>query len=716
MISLQTNVNSLVAQQNLSVNNAFQSKTIDQLTSGYRINSSGDDAAGLAVANKFRNSIAELSQGVSNGNDATAQLQIMDGGLSNIGQMLDRLKTLAMQSSSATFSGGDTGRAQLNSEFQSDLAEIDRQAQSIGLNTGGTFAKNLSVYLGAGSGSQGASNAVVNVDLSQSTVDALSLGLKGVQAVNSNAYDLSGSSKTSVHAILNDTGNGATASSAPVASTTFTFFGAGFSNADGTTTNGGVTINVNLNGVGDTTSLVNAINAAIQVQAQQPTGQASAFKTAGIQASVITDANGNQKLAFTSASSSFEVQADDQTSNALMGNFAADGTSAATGAQLGTSITGKSAYNLTDNVGAGSSGGNLDFSAAGQSVTLTFNGAGLSGTKTVVLNANYQNTTNFANAAAIIADINTKLAAAGVANIAANTTDVAGKITFKSTAGSFTVSASGTNSGGIADLGMNATAGSSGVGNDGTYASAGAAYSTSVANGGYEMASSSSGSAAVSNFKWGGAVTATQAVSITAADSTGASHPITVTLDNTSGLTVASAVGAINSALQKSDDSTLQQITAVAVNDNGVTKINFVSTLSNFSVALGTSTGTKGITDASGAQGSTTQALQIGSGGTADISTLAGAQAAVTAITNAVSALGSAQASIGKGENQLGYAISLAQSQITNYSAAESQIRDANVAQEAADLSKAQVLSQASIAAMAQANSAPQGVLALLRG
>ena len=72
MLSIQTNVNSLVAQQNLSVNSNFQSKTIQQLTSGYRINSSGDDAAGLAVSNKFRSDIAELTQGVANGNDAVA--------------------------------------------------------------------------------------------------------------------------------------------------------------------------------------------------------------------------------------------------------------------------------------------------------------------------------------------------------------------------------------------------------------------------------------------------------------------------------------------------------------------------------------------------------------------------------------------------------------------------------------------------------------------
>jgi flagellin len=131
---------------------------------------------------------------------------------------------------------------------------------------------------------------------------------------------------------------------------------------------------------------------------------------------------------------------------------------------------------------------------------------------------------------------------------------------------------------------------------------------------------------------------------------------------------------------------------------------------------LGKEATTHGITDASSNQGSTIKALQVGSGGAADISTVTGAQAAVTAISKAVSALGTAQAGIGKGQNQVNYAVSLAQSQITNLSAAESQIRDANVAQQAANLSKAQVLSQASIAAMAQANSAPQAVLSLLRG
>ena len=82
MLSIQTNVNSLVAQQNLNVNNQFQSQTIEQLTSGYRINSSGDDAAGLAVANQFRNSIAEVTQGVANGNNAVGVL--LGNGMYNV--------------------------------------------------------------------------------------------------------------------------------------------------------------------------------------------------------------------------------------------------------------------------------------------------------------------------------------------------------------------------------------------------------------------------------------------------------------------------------------------------------------------------------------------------------------------------------------------------------------------------------------------------------
>src|SRR3954453_19281000 len=101
--SIQTNVNSLIAQENLRVNGNFQSQTIQRLTSGFRINSSGDDAAGLAIANKFRSDTADVRQGGRNANHWDCTLQIIEGGMNNISKMLDRLRTLSAQAASGTF-------------------------------------------------------------------------------------------------------------------------------------------------------------------------------------------------------------------------------------------------------------------------------------------------------------------------------------------------------------------------------------------------------------------------------------------------------------------------------------------------------------------------------------------------------------------------------------------------------------------------------------
>ncbi len=195
--SFQTNVTSLVAQENLRVNSQFQSQTITRLTSGYRINSSADDAAGLAVANGLRSDTAELTQGVQNANNGVSILQIIDGGLNNISNILDRLKTLATESASSTFSGD---RATLNNEYQSLLTEITRQASNIGLSTGtvgGRYNADLGVYIGGGEGVQ--ANGNVSIDLSGNTnrVDAGSLGIGsssvsggGTNLISGTAVDL----------------------------------------------------------------------------------------------------------------------------------------------------------------------------------------------------------------------------------------------------------------------------------------------------------------------------------------------------------------------------------------------------------------------------------------------------------------------------------------------------------------------------------------------
>ena len=175
--SFQTNVTSLVAQENLRVNSEFQSRTITRLTSGFRINSSGDDAAGLAVANLLRSNTAELQQGVRNANDGISILQIVDGGLNNISNILDRLKTLATQSASSTFSGD---RNTLNNEYQSLLTEITRQAANIGLSTGpigGRYNALLGVYIGGGQGIQANGNVAIDLSGSSNRVDSNGLGI-----------------------------------------------------------------------------------------------------------------------------------------------------------------------------------------------------------------------------------------------------------------------------------------------------------------------------------------------------------------------------------------------------------------------------------------------------------------------------------------------------------------------------------------------------------
>ena len=197
-LSFQTNVTSLVAQQNLATNTNSLDNAITQLTSGFRINNSGDDAAGLAIANGYRANITELQQGVRNANDGQAILQTIDGGLNNISNILDQLQQLATQSASGTFSGGTAGRTTLNNEFQTLLGEINRQAANIGLasgsGTGAVYHTSISVFIGGGD-TQTDSAVSINLSASGNIVDTSGLGL------STNSVDTIGNAQTALTAI-----------------------------------------------------------------------------------------------------------------------------------------------------------------------------------------------------------------------------------------------------------------------------------------------------------------------------------------------------------------------------------------------------------------------------------------------------------------------------------------------------------------------------------
>jgi flagellin len=177
-ISIQTNIAALNAEYYIGQNNKAQFTAIQQLSSGYKINSSADDPAGLAVANQYAGQITQLTAGVQNATDGISTLQIADGGLANISQILGRLQTLASEAASGTFQGS---RATVDSEYQGLLAELDRQAANIGLNVGGVNNTNLTIYTGGGSTQ---ANSQISVDLSgaANAVDSASLGIANTSA------------------------------------------------------------------------------------------------------------------------------------------------------------------------------------------------------------------------------------------------------------------------------------------------------------------------------------------------------------------------------------------------------------------------------------------------------------------------------------------------------------------------------------------------------
>ena len=123
--SVVSNIASANAQTNLQGTNMGLNKALSRLSSGFRINQSGDDAAGLAVANTYRNDQAILSQGMRNANDGLSKLQIKDSALANIGMVLDRMATLATQAASSSDAGTIS---KLSAEYATLIQEIDREA------------------------------------------------------------------------------------------------------------------------------------------------------------------------------------------------------------------------------------------------------------------------------------------------------------------------------------------------------------------------------------------------------------------------------------------------------------------------------------------------------------------------------------------------------------------------------------------------------------
>jgi flagellin len=183
--SILNNIAGLNAQSQLNVNNVNLTRTLLRLSSGKRVNSGADDAAGLQIADSLRANVRALDQAVRNANDGISVAQIADGTLQEISNMVTRAVTLAEEAATSTV---DTnGRASINAEFVQIQAEIARIAtqtnfNGVGIFTAGGINGSLSVFVGDLSTS---SSIGVTIDVITTAGDTVtSLGGVNLSGVN----------------------------------------------------------------------------------------------------------------------------------------------------------------------------------------------------------------------------------------------------------------------------------------------------------------------------------------------------------------------------------------------------------------------------------------------------------------------------------------------------------------------------------------------------
>lgn len=151
MLSILNNLSAMSAENSLSATQTNLQNTLTQLSTGLRINSGSDDAAGLSIANGLQANVAALTQSAQNATDGVGMLQTADGALSQVTTLLNRAVTLATEAANGTVSGSQSSA--LDTEFQSILKEINQIGQSTDYNGQNVFTPNSAAsYTGSATG------------------------------------------------------------------------------------------------------------------------------------------------------------------------------------------------------------------------------------------------------------------------------------------------------------------------------------------------------------------------------------------------------------------------------------------------------------------------------------------------------------------------------------------------------------------------------------
>ncbi|MDF2627642.1 MAG: fliC [Symbiobacteriaceae bacterium] len=248
---INNNMAAMNAWRNLSTNGTNMAKSLERLSSGFRINKAADDAAGLAVSEKMRAQIRGINMATRNTQDAVSMVQTAEGGASKIQEMLQRMRELAVQAGSDTLQ--DTDRTKLSEEFKALQSEIDRTAGSVTFNG----KKLINGEVGA-NGTISAGNEISNVRVDSNMTASGTFTVDVTQLAREQVIETTGS--------LKDDGSAATiGGGADLAADFGTAFGA---SDELRFTQEGKTLVYSLNGKGTMTAaqLAADINSAAQSQ------------------------------------------------------------------------------------------------------------------------------------------------------------------------------------------------------------------------------------------------------------------------------------------------------------------------------------------------------------------------------------------------------------------------------------------------------------------
>ena len=713
---INTNVASLNAQRNLSSSQMALQTSLQRLSSGLRINSAKDDAAGLAITERMTSQIRGLNQASRNASDGISLAQTAEGGLSEVTNNLQRIRELAVQSANSTNSASD--RTSLNAEVTQLLAEIQRVSTTSQFN-------GQNILDGTFTAAQFQVGANANQTIIASTGNSQISALGSFQVASNSISAVSGTALTAGQLTFNgiDVGNSTSGSaeaiSAAINSVTSK---TGVASSATTTVTSAVTNPLQRNQSLQSGDLVingvsiGAIAGSSNV-ATQGANVAAAINAVSNQTGVTASANGGTGALTLTSSTGKTI---DITTNAATTADGATRVENATGLEMAGATKSFGNSVITFAAGARQVVTNTSTNTATAADTLTVAGVTFtySAGANSATNIQIDNTTAAAQGANVRAALALNSTVTNAFTITGATTDaiLTAKTNVLSTgSGDGLASASAT---ALASAWASTTAGA-GVAIGDTLKVGGITYeftrhdATAVTTAGNIQVKLGTGgaSAAADDI-----LTATNFAAAVSAQQAAGAGTVGFTSRTAGAVTVTNTLyGSVGVVAAPTEPVTLGTAGAVtSVDTAGVSGVYAASstkgTLSlnsanTFSIG-GTSTAAAGLSSAN---------VGLTAINSVNISTLEGANDAISLIDGALSQVSTIRGSMGALQNRFTSVVSSLTTSSENLSAARSRILDADFAAETAQLTRNQILQQAGTAMLAQANQLPNSVLSLLR-